>query len=65
MTEFEDVLRTERYASAYWQNRFGQFYLKHRDYENAIKYFNAGLTQYPNSSFEKEMQQGLSQAKMH
>lgn len=25
MTEFQDVLSTQRYASPYWQNRFGQF----------------------------------------
>jgi len=63
MTEFADVLSTERYASAYWQNRFGQFYLAHKDYPNAIKYFNTGLTKYPNSSFEAEMKQGLNDAK--
>ncbi|MGD1841034.1 MAG: alpha/beta hydrolase-fold protein [Thermonemataceae bacterium] len=63
MTEFEEVLTTKRYASAYWQNRFGQFYLKHKDYQNAIKYFKAGLTQYPNSQFEEEMQKGLIDAK--
>ncbi|MEL6535999.1 MAG: alpha/beta hydrolase-fold protein [Bacteroidota bacterium] len=63
MTEFEDVLSTDRYASAYWQNRFGQFYLKHQDYPNAIKYFNAGLTQYPNSRFEEQMKEGLAEAK--
>ncbi|MTI87728.1 MAG: esterase [Balneolaceae bacterium] len=28
MEEFDDVLSTRRYASAYWQNRLGQFYLK-------------------------------------
>ena len=63
MTEFADVLSTERYASAYWQNRFGQFYLQHKDYRNAIKYFNAGLTSYPNTNFETEMKQGLNKAK--
>lgn len=63
MTEFKDVLTTKRYASAYWQNRFGQFYLKHNDYPNAIKYFDTGLTQYPNSKFEQEMRQGLIKAK--
>ncbi|WP_459212231.1 alpha/beta hydrolase-fold protein [Aquimarina rhabdastrellae] len=63
MTEFEDVLTTQRYASAYWQNRFGQFYLKHNDYKNAIKYFKAGLTKYPNSQFEEKMQKGLINAK--
>ena len=63
MTEFEDVLNTKRYASAYWQNRFGQFYLKHNDYENAIKYFNTGLTTYPNSNLETKMKKGLNEAK--
>ena len=63
MTEFADVLSTERYASAYWQNRFGQFYLQHKDYANSIKYFNTGLTLYPNTNFEKEMKQGLNKAK--
>jgi len=64
MTEFADVLSTKRYASAYWQNRFGQFYLKHKDYPNAIKYFNAGLTKYPDTDFEAEMKQGLNKAKL-
>lgn len=63
MNEFKDVLTTERYASAYWQNRFAQFYLKHKDYQNAIKYFDIGLTKYPNSNFEEEMQQGMKVAK--
>ena len=63
MAEFADVLSTERYASAYWQNRFGQFYLTHKDYPNAIKYYNTGLTTYPNSDFEAEMKQGISEAK--
>ena len=63
MNEFKDVLTTRRYASAYWQNRFGQFYLKHKDDQNALKYFKAGLTNYPNSQFEKEMQIGLNDAK--
>ena len=62
MKEFKDVLSTERYASAYWQNRFGQFYLKHKDYHNAHKYFNAGLTLYPDTNLETEMAQGLSTA---
>ncbi len=63
MTKFSDVLSTERYANAYWQNRFGQFYLLHKDYNNAIKYFNIGLTKYPNTNFEAEMKQGLNEAK--
>ncbi len=63
MEEFKDVLSTERYASAYWQNRFAQFYLKYKDYKNAFKYFNTGLTVYPNSNLEAEMKQGLNKAK--
>jgi len=63
MTEFKDVLTTKRYDSAYWQNRFGQFYLKHKDYKNAIKHFNLGLDKYPNSNFEKDMRQGIMDAK--
>ena len=63
MTEFADVLTTDRYASAYWQNRFGQFYLKHQDYENAIRYFNAGLSKYPGSRFDEPMKKGLQEAK--
>jgi len=63
MEEFNDVLETKRYANAYWQNKFGQFYLEHKDYKNAIKYFNVGLTKYPNTNFDTEMKQGLSKAK--
>lgn len=63
MNDFKDVLKTKRYASAYWQNRFGQFYLKHKDYQNAIKYFETGLSQYPNSNFEVAMKEGLANAK--
>ncbi len=63
MEEFKDVLTTKRYASAYWQNRFGQFYLKHKAYEKAINYFQSGLNQYPNSKFEKELKEGLTSAK--
>ncbi|WP_394749627.1 alpha/beta hydrolase-fold protein [Spongiimicrobium salis] len=62
MEEFKEVLTTKRYDSAYWQNRFGQFYLRHKDYQNAIKYFNAGLNKYPNSEFETQMKQGLEAA---
>ncbi len=63
MTEFKDVLSTRRYDSAYWQNRFGQFYLKHKDYKNAIKYFENGISTYPNSTFDIVMKEGLKQAK--
>lgn len=63
MTEFTDVLSTRRYASAYWQNRFGQFYLKHKDYKNAIKYFENGISTYPNTNFDASMKEGLKKAK--
>lgn len=62
MTEFEDVLSTRRYASAYWQNRFAQFYLRHKDYENAIEYFNTGIFNYAESDFLAEMHFGLGNA---
>ena len=65
MEEFKDVLDTKRYASAYWQNRLGQIYLKHKDYKNAKKFFEAGLSKYPNTNFEAEMKHGLSEAKKH
>ncbi len=63
MEEFKDVLKTKRYASAYWQHRLGQFYLKHKDYKNAIKFFEAGLSKYPNTNFEERMKKGLKEAK--
>ncbi|MCK0179996.1 alpha/beta hydrolase-fold protein [Flavobacteriaceae bacterium S0862] len=62
MTEFKDVLSTPRYASAYWQNRLGQFYLKHKDYKNAIEFFKRGLEQYPDTNFQTAMEQGLKEA---
>jgi predicted alpha/beta superfamily hydrolase len=62
MTEFKDVLSTERYASAYWQNRFAQFYMKHGDMQKAIAYFNAGISTYPESSRLAIMHSGLGKA---
>ena len=63
MEEFKDVLSTKRYASAYWQNRLGQFYLKHKDYDNAIKHFEIGLKDYPNTKYDDAMKEGLKTAK--
>ena len=63
MEEFKEVLTTRRYASAYWQNRLGQFYLKHKDYKNARKFFETGLSKYPNSNFEAAMKKGLIDSK--
>lgn len=59
MTEFADVLITRRYASAYWQNRLGQFYLKYRDAAHAIKYFERGINQYPDTRYMEVMHAGL------
>ena len=63
MEEFKDVLETNRYKSAYWQNRLGQFYLKYKDYINASKYFERGINDYPNSQFDEVMKEGLQEAK--
>lgn len=63
VNEFEGILDNRRHANAYWKNRFGQFYLKHKDFKNAQKLFSEGLSNYPNSSFEKEMKEGLKRAK--
>lgn len=62
MDAFEEVLSTPRYASAYWQNRLGQFYLKHGDPDHAIEYFTRGVTQYPDPQFMTEMLAGLGSA---
>lgn len=62
MEEFKDVLSTRRYDSAYWKNRLGQFYLKHKDYKNAIKYFETGLKKYPKTEFDEPMQKGLKKS---
>ncbi len=62
MKEFKDVLETKRYASAYWQNRLGQFYLKHKDYNNAIKHFTIGVEKYANTSRDSLMFKGLGDA---
>jgi len=63
MEEFKDILETKRYASAYWQNKLGQFYLKHKDYKNAINFFENGIKKYPNTQFEEPMKKGLNEAK--
>lgn len=62
MDQFKEVLATRRYASAYWQHRFGQFYLKHKDYKNAIKFFKIGIKKYPNTQFDGPMKKGLKAA---
>lgn len=62
MKEFSDVLETKRYASAYWQNRLAQFYLKNNAFEDAIKYFEQGITKYPEEKYLAKMYRGLGQA---
>jgi len=62
MNEFKDVLSTPRYASAYWQNRLGQFYLKYEDAAHAIEYFTRGLNEYPDPKFMTVMHAGLGGA---
>ena len=59
MDEFKDVLSTKRYDSAYWQNRFATFYLKHKDYTKAIEYYTIGISKYPSSKEMAEMYSGL------
>lgn len=62
MTEFADVLTTKRYASAYWQNRLGQFYLKNEDADHAIEYFTRGIEKYPDDKFMAKMHAGLGKS---
>ncbi|MEP3390399.1 MAG: alpha/beta hydrolase-fold protein [Reichenbachiella sp.] len=62
MKEFSDVLETKRYASAYWQNRLAQFYLKNHAFEDAIKHFEQGITKYPEEKYLAKMYRGLGQA---
>ncbi|WP_424964405.1 alpha/beta hydrolase-fold protein [Ekhidna sp.] len=59
MNAFKEVLTTRRYASAYWQNRLGQFYLKNEDAVHAIEYFTRGINQYPDPEFLPAMHAGL------
>ncbi len=59
VTEFEEVLSTRRYASAYWQNRLGQFCLKNGDTTHAIEYFERGINEYPDPKYLEVMHAGL------
>lgn len=60
MDDFKDVLSTPRYASAYWQNRLGQFYLKYEDAPHAIEYFTRGINEYPDPEYLTVMHAGLA-----
>ena len=57
MGEFKDVLTTQRYDSAYWQNRFGRFYLQHGDLLTAKGYFERAIVKYPDTVL---LHEGLS-----
>ena len=63
MQQFKDVLLTQRYKSAYWQNRFGQFYLKHLTLDKAKIHFNTGIINYPDADEQAAMHSAL--AKIH
>ena len=56
MTVFKDVLTTKRYDSAYWQGRFGRFYLKHGNIKTAQQYFAKAIVKYPDTAL---LYQGL------
>lgn len=62
MDEFSEVLDTRRYASSYWQNRLGQFYLKYADHQPAIDHFSKGISEYPDDRYMAAMHAGLGQA---
>ncbi len=62
MEEFSEVLETRRYASSYWQNRLGQFYLKYEDHEPAIEHFERGINEFPDDQYMAAMYAGLGKA---
>ena len=55
MDEFEEVLTTRRYASAYWQHRLGSYYLANDHFQEAIQYFTKGIEQYPDRAYLSAM----------
>lgn len=62
MEEFSEVLDTRRYASSYWQNRLGQFYLKYAAHQSAINHFSKGIDEHPDDRYMAAMYAGLGQA---
>jgi len=63
MTAFKTMVETNKsYDNAYWKNRFGQFYLKHHDVDNAILYFIDGIEKHSDSKELAEMYAGLGTA---
>lgn len=62
MSEFEDVLATRRYASAYWQNRLAQYYLKYESFDKSITFFERGINEYPDDRYMAAMHVGLGSA---
>jgi predicted alpha/beta superfamily hydrolase len=61
--EFKGILENRRHNNAYWKNRLGHFYLKHKDYKNAKIFFETALLRFPKSNFEEEIKKGLKTAK--
>ncbi len=47
------------YQSEYWQNRLGQFYLKYKKYDQAIKFFDKGRKEFEETA---RIYNGLGQA---
>lgn len=62
MNEYSEVLETDRYASAYWQNRLAQFYLENEAFDNAIKFYKQGINKYPEEKYLAKMHYGLGLA---
>ncbi len=62
MEEFSEVLDTRRYASSYWQNRLGQFYLKYAAHQSAIDHFSKGIDEFPDDRYMASMYAGRGQA---
>lgn len=62
MNEFAEVLTTRRYASAYWQNRLAQFYLKYNSLDESIRFFEQGINQYPDKEYMAQLYSGLGKA---
>lgn len=50
MVQFDDVLKTKRYDSIFWQNNFALFYLKHGNTKQAEQYFSRAIEKFPESA---------------
>jgi len=59
--EFKDTAESKRYDDARWQNMFGQFYLKHKQYNKAKSYLKKAILKFPKSEEMAEMHNALGQ----